>query len=112
MTRSNTLLNDVNVRISQTADQYRLARASLVSLTTITGDESWVASIKELDRSDIQGLTDEDEGGEGRKRLKWIWTTPGTTDDAEESTQSGESFIVALPASGSHVFRSTTYRVV
>ncbi|KAH6890716.1 hypothetical protein BKA70DRAFT_1120446 [Coprinopsis sp. MPI-PUGE-AT-0042] len=88
MTRSNSLLSDVNTRIAQTAERYRLARSCLVQLATVTGNTSWANSLKELAQSDVRGLTDEDEGGEGQKKLKWIWTTPGTTDDQEESTQS------------------------
>ncbi|KAH6897836.1 hypothetical protein BKA70DRAFT_1375328 [Coprinopsis sp. MPI-PUGE-AT-0042] len=88
MTRSNTLLADLNIRIMQTANNYRLARSCLLRLTPIVGKDSWMLNLKELNDSDVRGLTDEDEGGEGRKKLKWIWTTAGTTDDQEEYAQS------------------------
>ncbi|KAH6904562.1 hypothetical protein BKA70DRAFT_1507015 [Coprinopsis sp. MPI-PUGE-AT-0042] len=88
MTRSNTLLNDLHIRITRTADRYRHSRVCLSALGQVTGDMSWEKNLKPLERSDVQGLTEEDEGGEGKKQLKWIWTTPGTTDDQQESTQS------------------------
>ncbi|KAH6892681.1 hypothetical protein BKA70DRAFT_1233619 [Coprinopsis sp. MPI-PUGE-AT-0042] len=88
LTRSNSLLNDLDIKNTRTAERYRSAREALVRLSSVTGENTWMNSLKVLERSDIQGLTDEDEGGEGRKQLKWIWTTPGTADDQEESTQS------------------------
>jgi hypothetical protein len=89
LTRSNSLLKDINTKITRTADRYRSARQNLDQLSSVTGDFAWISSLKVLEQADVQGLTDEDKGGEGRKQLKWIWTTPGTADDQEESTQSG-----------------------
>jgi hypothetical protein len=78
-TRSQTLVDRANAKITASTAKYRIARIALGQLApflTNTIDYSWASELRELSDSDIEGLPAEG-WGEGRKRLSWIWVTAG-----------------------------------
>jgi len=93
-TRSNTVISCVEARVRASASKYRDIRTALLTLSPYTGDDgTWTLMLRPLEDGDVLGLTSMDDlGPEGRKRLSWIWKVHGTGSDADEATQSGESF--------------------
>ncbi|KAJ3509357.1 hypothetical protein NLJ89_g5259 [Agrocybe chaxingu] len=85
-TRSTKLLGNVSAKINNTAERYRHIRTALVSLATPLVEVSWERELCVLQDSDLLGLTSlDDDGPEGRKKLKWIWTVQGTGANADAS---------------------------
>jgi hypothetical protein len=72
------------------AEKYRRIREALVALSTPLLEFKWMDCLRILDDGDLVGLTSmDDTGGEGRKKLTWIWNIQGIEADSDEQTQAG-----------------------
>ncbi|TFK17974.1 hypothetical protein FA15DRAFT_731679 [Coprinopsis marcescibilis] len=87
-TQSNATIQTVTDNINTTATKYRQIRATISNLSSVTKNLEWERNLKPLEEADVRGLTSDADGGEGSKKLTWIWTTAGTGDDEDEITQS------------------------
>ncbi|KAG6907526.1 hypothetical protein DXG01_008615 [Tephrocybe rancida] len=89
LTRSQALLLAVEQRIKAAAKKYNEIRAALKSLNTATRYSGWDTVLKELNDSDLRGLTADEGGfGEGRRNLSWIWSMYGADAvDGEEKQE-------------------------
>jgi hypothetical protein len=93
--RSQMLLASVETRIKRNVKKYRDTRERLVNLSEPLLNFTWVQLLRELEDSDVAGLSFmDDEGSEGRKKLAWIWKVRGTGSSADESTQAGTPFVL------------------
>ncbi|KAF9549373.1 hypothetical protein CPC08DRAFT_648216, partial [Agrocybe pediades] len=89
-TRSLTLLNGVDNKITGCAKSYNEAHAALQRLSGPLGKVGWENELRPLLDSDVTGLTASPENsnlGESHKRLSWIWKVHGTGEDADKYTQ-------------------------
>ena len=89
LTRSRQLLDSVKTRIERAADKYRLIRQRLRRLGQLMGSVTWQEAFPELDNDDIRALTEDDDGGEGRKKLTWIWKVRGVSMENADDVQAG-----------------------
>jgi len=88
-TRSIKLLKHVRSRVDATASKYRHVRNALQSLAGPLNQFKWRDILKVLEVEDMATLTSLDnDTGEGRKKLKWIWTMQGAGANTDQSTQS------------------------
>ena len=94
-TKSQKLLASVETRIKRNVKKYRETRKALVKLSEPLLDFTWMEVLRELEDSDVAGLSslDEEGTGEGRRKLGWIWKVRGTGNSADENTQAGTPFI-------------------
>lgn len=92
-TRSQALIGGVDRRIRCAKERYDSIRQSLVLLSGPLLESSWMSKFHELHSDDLKGLTslDDDDviGGEGRKKLTWIWKVEGVGAKATDSTHAG-----------------------
>lgn len=112
-TRSNNLINNVQIRANTSATKYRAAHAALHVLSKHTGDVGWDTSLQELADTDIRAFTDDTDGetqaekrrrekknkgkkglGEGRKKLSWIWMVVGVAEDGEDKGLQEGAFVI------------------
>lgn len=108
-TRSNKLIQGIDDRIQSIADKYRHILECLDTLASGTVDEDWrrwLLVLRPLLDSDIKGLTNDMEGGEGHKTLSWIWNVYGVGVDADEGTSIGKWWLT-VPC----IFKSTNCAV-
>ncbi|KAJ3537962.1 hypothetical protein NMY22_g5368 [Coprinellus aureogranulatus] len=79
LTRSRKVLENVRTRIERTADKYRMARTCMERLGVLMATNSWQSIFPELERDDVRTLTVDEDAGEGRKKLSWIWKVKGAS---------------------------------
>jgi hypothetical protein len=74
-TRARAMIERFQMKVTRTAERYRAARAALVSLDPMG---SWILRLRDLKSSDIKSPErgDNDDAGEGRRQLSWIWMIP------------------------------------
>ncbi|KAH7919292.1 hypothetical protein BV22DRAFT_1108120 [Leucogyrophana mollusca] len=87
-TRARNVLKGVDAKVSAGAKKYQAARRALQTLSIFLGKVGWELELKELSTSDLKAMTDLVDGEtEGRKKLTWIWRTPGVMDSEDEGLQ-------------------------
>jgi hypothetical protein len=94
-TKSQKLLASVKTRIKRNVKKYRETCEALVKLSEPLLDFTWMEVLRELEDSDVAGLSslDEEGTGEGRRKLGWIWKVRGTGNSANKNTQASTPFI-------------------
>ncbi|EAU92238.2 hypothetical protein CC1G_10124 [Coprinopsis cinerea okayama7 len=86
--RANSMIGTIATRIDNHIARYKLVRACLSNLSSVTGERDWEGTLRVLSDGDVRGLTlDDDEGGEGSKKLTWIWRVGSV----ESGSQAGSS---------------------
>lgn len=77
-TRARNAISTVQARVDASAQEYRAARAALLSLGTLLGKINWQDQLLPLAEADKREIAQGEAGeSEGRKKLSWIWKTPG-----------------------------------
>ncbi|KAF8801726.1 hypothetical protein BYT27DRAFT_7114203, partial [Phlegmacium glaucopus] len=90
-TCSLALIARVEGRLKALAGKYCKIWKALKVLSTPLVNTSWCNVLRELEDADLDGMTLDDSGSEGRKKLSWIWKVLGTGADADEEAQTGVS---------------------
>ncbi|KAH7906050.1 hypothetical protein BJ138DRAFT_1138106 [Hygrophoropsis aurantiaca] len=87
-TRAQGVLTGVESKIAACVKKYHNARSAVQALSKVLGKVGWEIALKELTKDDLKAMTDLVDGEtEGRKRLTWIWRTPGVADCEDEGLQ-------------------------
>lgn len=89
-TRSQSAIRQVELKRGASAAKYRAARRALVTLAPrLSKPPGWERELKILTSDDIQPMPVGGELGEGRRRLSWIWMSPGVGLSEEEGMHDG-----------------------
>lgn len=91
-TRSQALISGVERRIRRAKERYDMIRSCLVQLSNHLLETSWKNKFRALHDDDMKGLTSLDDdgiGGEGHKKLTWIWRVEGVGANTNDSTHAG-----------------------
>ncbi|KAF8808429.1 hypothetical protein BYT27DRAFT_7287047 [Phlegmacium glaucopus] len=72
-TRSLALIARVEGQLKALAGKYRKIWKALKVLSTPLVNTSWCNVLRELEDADLDGMTLDDSGSKGRKKLSWIW---------------------------------------
>ncbi|KAF6763520.1 hypothetical protein DFP72DRAFT_986476 [Ephemerocybe angulata] len=99
ITRSHSLLQDVEKKIRNDAALYIAVRKRLLTLGGFLQDSSWEAMFLPLEQSDIRGMTADDDAGkdrkkdketgmgDGRRSMTWIWRTGDIGDSLDDASE-------------------------
>ncbi|KAG0696318.1 hypothetical protein DFH29DRAFT_984642 [Suillus ampliporus] len=91
-TRSQAVINTVQLKIDAAATKYRTAWAALDSLSVKLSKLTWQVKFPKLNDDDIQGMTEAQAGGEGETEgqrlvsVSWIWKQHHGAGEEELST--------------------------
>jgi hypothetical protein len=78
LTRSRAVIESVSSKINAAVDRYRQTRAAVARLAPPLLELTWSQQLRELEDSDVMGLSWMHDGGEGRKQVTWIWKVHGS----------------------------------
>ncbi|KAG6825919.1 hypothetical protein H0H92_001861 [Tricholoma furcatifolium] len=88
-TRARHAIDNIQSKITASAEEYRAAHRAIVSLGTLLQKVGWKQEFQVLEQADIRELSEREEGiSVGRSRASWIWlvtrnaSTMGENDDA------------------------------
>ncbi|KAH7909550.1 hypothetical protein BJ138DRAFT_1197507 [Hygrophoropsis aurantiaca] len=87
-TRARNVLKGVESKLQACAKRYQDARSALQALSKVLGHVGWDITLQELMKDDLKAMTDLVDGEtEGRKKLSWIWRTPGVAESEDKGLQ-------------------------
>ncbi|TFK70509.1 hypothetical protein BDN72DRAFT_766352, partial [Pluteus cervinus] len=72
-TRSQGFINRVGGKLTLAVAKYRASHAAMTNLSRHLDHPGWATQYRELQESDVQGLTVELKVGEGYRASSWIW---------------------------------------
>ena len=113
-TRSQGLIDRLEVKVRAAMEKYRAARHAISTLSPLLNQYGWDVNFPVLNDSDIRGLTDASapnrskklhksgaqdtstpahskglRDSEGRREITWIWKRLGTLENGDELLQDG-----------------------
>ncbi|KAF8833339.1 hypothetical protein BDN67DRAFT_1017670 [Paxillus ammoniavirescens] len=90
-TRAQNCLKSVDTKINASAAKYRAVYSALCTLGPLLGKVGWNNGLHLLADADIRAMTkgSDDQQGEGRRRLSWIWLLCGYTDGTQDADDAG-----------------------